>query len=440
MVLDKLGNSLKEAFNKIARAVFVDEKLVDELVKEIQRALLLADVNVKLVFELSKTIKERFLKEKELQGISARERLIKIVYEELVKITGTEKSEIVIKDKKPFKIMMVGTYGSGKTTSISKLAKYYSKRGYKVACLGLDVHRPAAPDQLEQLCKKINVQCFINKKEKNPLKIYKEFNKEYGKYDILIIDTAGRDSLTKDLIEELKDLNENIKPDENLLVISADIGQAAQNLAKGFHDACNVTGVIVTKLDGTAKGGGALTGAAATNAKVKFIGVGEKVDDLETFNPEGFISRLLGMGDLETLLEKAKEAITEEQAQDIQEKFVKGDFTLLDLYEQMKAMKKMGSLSKIMELIPGMGQLKLPKEMLEVQEGKLEKWKYIINSMTKKELSDPELIDSKRAERIAKGSGVNVSEVRDLIKQYKQSKKLMKMMKGGDPSKLGKTA
>src|SRR3989344_5825206 len=438
MVLEKLGNSLKEAFNNIARAVFVDEKLVDELVKEIQRALLLADVNVKLVFELSKTIKGRFLNEKELQGISARERLIKIVYEELVKITGTEKSEIVIKDKKPFKIMMVGTYGSGKTTSISKLAKYYSKRGYKVACLGLDVHRPAAPDQLEQLCKKINVQCFINKKEKNPLKIYKEFEKEHSKYDILIIDTAGRDSLTKDLIEELKDLNENIKPEENLLVISADIGQAAQNLAKGFHDACNVTGVIVTKLDGTAKGGGALTGAAATNAKVKFIGVGEKVDDLETFNPEGFISRLLGMGDLETLLEKAKEAITEEQAQDIQEKFVKGDFTLLDLYEQMKAMKKMGSLSKIMELIPGMGQLKLPKEMLEVQEGKLEKWKYIINSMTKKELSDPELIDSKRAERIAKGSGVNVSEVRDLIKQYKQSKKLMKMMKGGDPSKLMK--
>src|SRR3989344_6679731 len=170
MVLEKLGNSLKEAFNKIARAVFVDEKLVDELVKEIQRALLLADVNVKLVFELSKTIKERFLKEKELQGISARERLIKIVYEELVKITGTEKSEIVIKDKKPFKIMMVGTYGSGKTTRISKLAKYYSKRGYKVACFGLDVHRPAAPDHVEQLCKKINVQCFINKKEKNTLK------------------------------------------------------------------------------------------------------------------------------------------------------------------------------------------------------------------------------------------------------------------------------
>ena len=438
MVLDKLSSSLKETLKKIARAMFVDEKLVDELIRDIQRAFLQADVNVKLVFELSKVIKERFLKEKEIHGINARERLIKIVYEELVKITGNEKSEIVVIKKKPFKIMMVGVYGTGKTTTIGKLAKYYSKRGYKIACLGLDVHRPAAPDQLEQVCKKINIQAFIDKKEKNPLKIYKEFSKEYGKYDILIIDTAGRDSLNQDLVKELKELNSEIKPDENLLVMSADIGQAAQNLAKGFHDACNVTGVIITKLDGTAKGGGALTGAAATNAKVKFIGVGEKVDDLETFNPQGFISRLLGMGDLEALLEKAKDAITEEEAQDIQEKFIKGDFTLLDLYEQMKAMKKMGPLSKIMEMIPGFGQIKMPKEMLEVQEEKLEKWKFIIDSLTKKELENPDLIDGKRAERIAKGAGVNISDVRDLIKQYKQSKKLMKMMKGGDPSKLMK--
>ncbi len=334
--------------------------------------------------------------------------------------------------------MMVGVYGTGKTTTIGKLAKYYSKRGYKVACVGLDVHRPAAPEQLEQICKKINIQSFINKKEKNALKIYKEFIKEYSKYDILIIDTAGRDSLSQDLIEELKELNHEIKPDENILVMSADIGQAAQNLAEGFHKACNVTGVIVTKLDGTAKGGGALTGAAATNAKVKFIGIGEKVDDLETFNPQGFISRILGMGDLEALLEKAKEAITEDQAEDLQEKFIKGDFTLLDLYEQMKAMKKMGPLTKVMEMIPGMGQLKMPKEMLEVQEGKLEKWGYIINSCTKKELENPDLIDGKRVERIAKGAGVSTADVRDLLKQYKQSKKLMKMMKGGDPSKLMK--
>ena len=438
MVLEKLSNSLKETLKKIARAVFVDEKLVDELVKDIQRALLQADVNVKLVFELSKLIKERFLKEKELQGISARERLIKIVYEELTKILGEEKSEINVLKKKPFRIMMVGVYGSGKTTTIGKLARYYSKRGYKVACLGLDVHRPAAPEQLEQVCKKINIQSFIDKKEKNPLKIYKEFENLYSKYDILIIDTAGRDALTQDLIKELKDLNNEIKPDENLLIMSADIGQAAEKLATGFHDVCKITGVIVTKLDGTGKGGGALTGANVTKAKVKFIGVGEKLDDLEQFNPQGFVSRLLGMGDLEALLEKAKEVITEEEAEDIQEKLQKGELSLIDLYEQMQAMKKMGPLTKVMEMIPGFGQIKMPKEMLEVQEGKLEKWKYILASMTKKELNNPEIIDVSRIERIAKGAGVNPSEVRDLLKQYKQSKKVMKLLKGGSPEKLMK--
>ena len=438
MVLDKLSNSLKETFKKITRTLFVDEKFIDELIKDLQRSLLLADVNVQLVFDLSKKIKERALSEKVHKTESQRELLIRIVYEELVKFLGDEKSEIIIEKKKPFKIMMTGVYGSGKTTSIGKLAKYYSKRGYKVCTLGLDIHRPAAPEQLEQVCKQINITSYVNKKEKNPLKIYKEFENNYSKYDILIIDTAGRASLDNELIKELKDLNKEIKPDENLLVISADIGQASQNLAKIFHEACEVTGIIVTKLDGTAKGGGALTGAVATNAKIKFIGVGEKVDDLELFNPKGFVSRLLGFGDLEALLEKAKEIIPEEKAEEVQEKFLKGEFTLIDLYEQMKAMKKMGPLSKVMEMIPGFGQLKMPKEMLEVQEEKLEKWKYIIDSLTKKELEDPEIIDGKRTERVAKGAGVNVSDVRDLIKQYKQSKKLMKMMKGGDPSKLMK--
>ncbi len=438
MVLDKLSNSLKETFNKITRAIFVDEKLIDELIKDLQRSLLLADVNVQLVFDLSKRIKELALNENVHKGESQRERLIKIVYEELVKFLGDEKSEVIITEKKPFKIMMVGVYGTGKTTTIGKLAKYYSKRGYKVAALGLDVYRPAAREQLEQVCKQINIPVFINKKEKNPLKIYKEFENLYSKYDLLLIDTAGRASLDKDLIKELKELNKEIKPDENLLVLSADIGQAAQKLAISFHEACGVTGIIVTKLDGTAKGGGALTGAAATNAKVKFIGTGEKLDDLEQFNPKGFVSRLLGMGDLEALLEKAKGAIPEGKAKDVEEKFLKGEFTLIDLYEQMKSMKKMGPLSKVLEMIPGFGQLKMPKEILEVQEGKLDKWEIIINSMHKKEIENPELIDASRAERIAKGAGVNISDVRDLIKQYRQSKKLMKMMKGGDPSKLMK--
>jgi signal recognition particle subunit SRP54 len=439
MVLEKLGSSLKTTLQKIAKSIFVDEKLINELVKDIQRALLQSDVNVSLVFDLTKSIKERITKEETPGALTKREHLINIVYEELVKFLGGEKAEIIIKDKKPDKIMMVGLFGSGKTTTCGKLAKYFTKRGKKVALLGLDIHRPAAMDQIEQVGKGANVNVFINRDEKDPVKIYKEFEEEYKKYDILIIDTAGRDALSEDLIEELNQLNKTIQPDENLLIISADIGQAAQTQAEKFHETCKITGVIVTKMDGTAKGGGSLTACAVTKAPIKFLGVGEKIDDLETFNPKGFVGRLLGMGDLEALLEKAKEAITEEDAQDMKKKFLKGEFNLVDLYQQMESMRKMGPLSKVMEMIPGMGQLKLPKDALKVQEGKLKKWKFAMNSMTKKELEEPETIDANRIDRISKGAGVSVSEVRELIKQHRQSKKLVKLMKGSDsPDKLMK--
>lgn len=440
MVLEKLGDSLKGTLQKIAKSIFVDEKLINELVKDIQRALLQSDVNVKLVFELTKSIKERALKEDVPPGLTKREHLINIVYEELANFLGGEKAELNITGKKPDKIMLIGLFGSGKTTTAGKLAKYYSKRGKKVALLGLDIHRPAAMDQIEQVGKQANVHVFLDKKEKDPIKIYKAFEKEYPKYDILIIDTAGRDALSDDLIEELKKVYDTAKPDENLLVISADIGQAAQRQAEKFHENAGITGVMVTKMDGTAKGGGALSACAVTKAPIKFIGIGEKIDDLEHFNPKGFVGRLLGMGDIEALLEKAKEAITEEEAQDMQAKLLKGEFNLVDLYSQMEAMNKMGSLGKIMEMIPGMGQLKLPKEALNVQEGKLKTWKFIMNSMTKKELEDPSIIDSSRIDRIAKGAGVSSSDVRELLKQYKQSKKLVKMLKGGadSPEKLMK--
>jgi signal recognition particle subunit SRP54 len=438
MVLDKLGSSLKDTLSKIARSMFVDERLINELVKDIQRAMLQADVNVKLVFELTNSIKKRVLEEKTPAGVSQKEYLIKVVYEELTKFLGGEKSEIFVdKTKKPFKIMMVGLYGSGKTSSIAKIAKYYMKRGFKVATVGLDVHRPAAPLQLKQLSDKLEVSCFIDEKEKNALKVYKKYEKEYSKYDLLIIDTAGRDALSDDLVEELKELNDYIKADERLLVISADIGQAAQKQAESFHSSCGVTGVFITKLDGTAKGGGALSACAVTNAPVKFIGVGEKPEDIEVFNPKGFVGRLLGMGDLEALLEKANEAIDKETAEDLGRKMLKGDFNFLDLYEQMSAMSKMGPLSKVVEMIPGLGGAKIPKEMLEGQEGKLKKWKVILQSCTKEELEDPSIITRDRIDRIAKGAGVTVGEVRELLKQYTQSKKIMKMMGGSeDPSKL----
>ena len=427
MVLESLSTALKETLKKIARSIFVDERLIDELVKDIQRALLSADVNVKLVFELTKTIKERALNEKPPKGIQQKEFIIKIVHDELAGLLGGEKSVIKI-GKKPTKIMMLGLLGSGKTTSIGKLGNYYIKRGYKVAALGLDIHRPAAMDQLEQVSSQINIPCYIKKNEKNPLNIYNEFKEELKKYDIVLIDTAGRHALDSGLIREMEDLNSAIKPDERILVVSADLGQAAQQQAEQFHKSCSISGIIITKMDGTSKAGGALTSCAVTKAPVKFIGTGEKLDDIEEFNPTGFVGRLLGMGDLEALLQKARDAIDEETADNLGRKFLKGSFNFLDLYEQMQSLKKMGSLSKIVELIPGMGHANIPKDMLDVQDEKLRKWKFIMQSMTKHELEDPEILSRTRIERIAKGAGVNAGDVRDLLKQYRQSKKLVKMM------------
>lgn len=439
MVLDKLSDSLKNTLQKIAKSLFVDEKLINELIKDIQRALLQADVNVKLVFDLTEKIKNRALNEESPKGLTKKEQIINIVYEELVNFLGKEQHKIEIKQK-PFKIMLVGLFGSGKTTTAGKLAKFYSKRGFKVALIGLDVHRPAAMEQIEQVGKNANAKVFSDKKNKDPVDIWNNFKDECKNFDVLIIDTAGRDALSHDLVSEIEEVNKAIRPNENLLVISADIGQAAQKQAEQFHKSCGVTGIIISKMDGTAKGGGALTACSVSGAPIKFIGVGEKVDDLEQFNPQGFVGRILGMGDLEALLEKAKEVIKVEDAEDLGKRFLKGEFNLIDLYEQMEAMSKMGPLSSIVEMIPGFGQLKLPKEMLQVQEGKLKKWKIAMLSFTKNELEDPEIVDSSRIERISRGSGIPAQDIRELIKQYRQSKKMVKMFKGskGDMGKIMK--
>ena len=439
MVLDKLSDSLRNTLQKIAKSLFVDEKLINELIKDIQRALLQSDVNVKLVFDLTEKIKKRALEEESPKGLTKKEQIINIVYGELVNFLGKEQHKIEVKQK-PFRIMLVGLFGSGKTTTAGKLAKFYSKRGFKVALVGLDIHRPAAMEQIEQVGKNANVKVFSDKKSKDPTEIWKNNEHEYRNFDILIIDTAGRDALSHDLISEIEDVNKTIQPNENLLVISADIGQAAQKQAEQFHKSCGITGVIVSKMDGTAKGGGALTACSVSGAPIKFIGTGEKIDDLEQFNPQGFVGRLLGMGDLEALLEKAREVIKVEEAEDLGKRFLKGEFNLIDLYEQMEAMSKMGPLSQIVEMIPGFSQLKLPKEMLQVQEGKLKKWKIAMSSFTKEELEDPEIIDASRTERISKGSGIPANEIRELIKQYRQSKKMVKMFKGskGDISKIMK--
>jgi signal recognition particle subunit SRP54 len=428
MVLEKLGTSLKDTLGKITKSVFVDEKLINEVVKDLQRALLQSDTNVKLVFDLSKNIKER-AKDKTPTGLTKREHLINIVYEELTNFLGQEAQEIKI-DKSPTKIMLVGLFGSGKTTTTGKLAKFYKKRGYRVAVMQTDTWRPAAYEQLEQLAEQVGVDFLGVKGEKDPVSIYLHFEEKLKNYDVVIVDSAGRDALSEELVQELNALNNAVQADERLLVISADIGQAAQKQAQMFHESCKVSGVIITKLEGTAKGGGALSACAVTQAPIIFVGVGEKIDDLESFDPQGFVGRLIGMGDIKLLLEKAQDVFSEEEAKDMSERFLKGDFNLVDLYDQMKSMKKMGSFKKIMELVPGMGSLKLPKELLDVQQGKLEKWKFAMDSMTKEELEDPDIISSGRVDRVASGSGVRVPEVRELLKQYRQSKKMMKMFKG----------
>ena len=354
-----------------------------------------------------------------------------------MRFLGEKGSKIVV-NKKPFKIMLIGLYASGKTTTAAKLANYFKKRGYKVLMMQTDVYRPAAYEQLEQLGSKIGVDVVGDKTLKDATAIYNKFKSKINNYDVVIIDTAGRDALSEELISEIEELVDVVKPDEKLLVISADIGQAAMKQAEQFNKSCGITGVIVTKLEGTAKGGGALTACTATNSPIKFVGVGEKIEDLEEFDPESFVSRLLGFGDLKSLLQKVKEVVPEEKAEDLTKRFMEGNFNLKDLYEQMKAMRKMGPLSKIMELIPGFSALKLPKEVLEVQQEKLEKWKYAMDSMTKEELEHPEIINSQRIDRISKGSGVSVSDVRLLLKQYRQSKKVAKMLKGKIRGKIPK--
>jgi signal recognition particle subunit SRP54 len=381
--------------------------------------------------ELSNRIRDRALKEDIPEGIPKKDYVIKIVYEEIVKFLGEEEEGIQI-EKKPTQIMLVGLFGSGKTTQAGKLANYYKKRGYKVALVQTDTWRPAAYDQLKQLSEKVGVDFYGIEDEKNPLKIYKEFKPHKEKYDIAIVDTAGRDALSKELIEELNNLNKEIKADERILVISADIGQSAQRQAEAFHESCEVTGVIITKLDGTAKGGGALAACAITGTKVKFIGTGEKINDLEKFDPKGFVGRLLGMGDIQALLDSVSEVYDKKDIEDKSKKFLKGEFNLIDLFEQLESVKKLGPLNKVMSMIPGMSNLNIKKEMLEVQESKMELWKQALNSMTEEELTEPEIISASRIKRISEGSGISEDVIRELIKQYRKSKKLMKMMKGSD--------
>ncbi|UCG95064.1 MAG: signal recognition particle protein [archaeon] len=426
MVLEKLGSALKGAMRKIAGRGFVDREVLEEMSRDIQRALLQSDVNVKLVFDLTKRIKDRALDEKPPSGLTQKEHVINIVYEELVKFLGGKASGIEIK---PSRILLMGLFGSGKTTTCGKLALFYRNRGLKPCLIACDTYRPAAYEQLVQIGEQIGVPVFGDPKEKDSRKVMKEGLKKAQKFDIIIADSSGRDALNPEMIKEIEDLNKILEPEERILVMPADLGQKAEEQSRSFQKAVGITGVIMTKMEGTAKGGGALSACATTGARVRFIGTGEKLESLERFDAERFISRLIGFGDLKTLVEKAKEVGAEKTA----EKIISGKFTLEDFYQQIEQLQGMGSLSQVAKMIPGFSKLgkKLPGNFMDIQEEKMKKFRYIIDSMTPEEKRDPDLITGSRIKRIAKGSGCSESEVRELLKMYKQSKKVMKKIKPG---------
>ncbi len=425
-MLEKLSSVLKRTTDKITNAIFLDKNLVETIIKDLQRALIEADVNVKLVIELTQKIKKSALDER-IKGLEKKEHIIKLLHDELLSILG-EKREVKLQKTNTF--MLVGLYGAGKTTTISKLASYYAKRGHKVCAISLDVHRPAAAEQLKQLGDKLNISTFISPEEKSPEKIWKKFQPELKKHDLVLVDTAGRDALDSALIEEIKSLNKLIKPSETFLVMPADIGQSAKSQAQKFKETLDISGVIITRMDSTAKGGGALTACAEVKAPVIFIGTGEKPSDLETFDPESFLSRLLGMGDLKTLMEKIHSVVDKKEIEAQQARLQEGKFTLRDLQAQLESMESLGSMDKIMSLIPGLGKVKekIPAGQLESQQEKVKRWKHAINSMTKEEIENPETLEKQtaRISRIAKGSGTSTSEIRALIKQYRILKEMIK--------------
>lgn len=438
-----LGRSLRAALSKFTGAPVADEKAVKALCRELQRVLISSDVNVRLVFELTKKIENRALDANLPKGISLREHVVKVVYEELSLMMG----EAYLPRLAPHKILLLGLYGSGKTTTAGKLAYFYKTRGLSVALVSCDTDRPAAFEQLQQVAKISGAAFYGLQGEKNTGKIIADAKSKW-KEDIIIVDSSGRSAFEKPLVEQLKGINSEFQPDERFLVISADIGQVAGRQAEQFNEAVGLTGVVITKLDGSGKGGGALSAVAASKAKVAFTGIGEKMDALEPFDSKKFAGRLLGFPDIGALLEKVKKISEEEKIpSEIGDKL-----TLQVFYDQLKAAKKLGPLSSVFSML---GTADMPSDMIQTSEAKLKKYEAIIASMTREEREDASLLQKSRSrlERIAKGSGAKPEEVRELLNhfekvngiftQFKKNrgmrKKMEKMMKGMniDLSKFG---
>lgn len=429
MVFESLSDRLQEALGKLTGKGKLNEKDIDTAMREIRLSLLEADVNYKVVKDFVKTVKERSLGADVMNSLSPGQMVVKIVNEELTSLMGKENSKLALKGSTPHMVMMVGLQGSGKTTHSGKLVKMLKKENRNPMLAALDIYRPAAIEQLKVVGRQADTFVFEKGKE-DPVKIAKEA-KDYARsnnYDTVILDTAGRLQIDTDLMDELKAIKEEVKPDEILLVVDAMTGQEAVNVAKSFDDYLDITGVILTKLDGDARGGAALSIRQVVGKPIKFIGVGEKLDDLEPFYPDRMASRILGMGDVLSLIEKAEEQFSLENAKELEAKMREQTYSLDDFMEQIQQIKNMGPLEDLLAMIPGVNSKML--KGVNVDDAGFDKIEALINSMTKEERDKPEIIGKSRKTRIANGSGVDVRELNKLLKQFKELKKMMKKMNG----------
>jgi signal recognition particle subunit SRP54 len=429
-MLDILKTGLRAALKKIVNSSGIDEALIKELAKDIQRALLQSDVNVKIVFEITKNLEQRSLNETPPPGLSRKDHIVKILYDELAKLLGVEEQQFAFQAGKLNRVLMLGIQGSGKTTITAKLSKFLTKQGYRVAVVGADTYRPGALTQLKTMCEKANVEVYGEENNKDSPEIVKNGLKHFenSNLDVILIDTAGRHKEEKDLLEEMTKINKVAKPDLALLVIDGTIGQQCYNQAEAFHKTVPVGGIVITKLDSSAKGGGALAAAAATGAQIMYIGTGERIDDLEKFSPTRFVGRLLGLGDIQALLDMAKRLESEGDEERLK-RISHGKMNMEDFYFQIEEATRAGGLKSIMENMPGFSGM-VKEDQVEQQEERMQKWRYIIQSMTKQEKADPDLLNASRVKRIARGSGWTEHDVKELLKAYKNSKDMMKASKG----------
>jgi len=430
MVFESLSEKLQNALAKLKGKGKLTEKDIDLAMREVRLALLEADVNFKVVKDFVKSVKERAIGAEVMQSLTPGQQVIKIVNEELTKLMGESEAKIEFASSPPTVILICGLQGAGKTTTCGKLALNLKKKNKRPLLVACDVYRPAAIKQLEVVGQQVGVPVFTMGNKIDPVNIAKasiEHGKKHGN-DVIIIDTAGRLHIDEDMMGEIEEIYKEVNPNEVLLVLDAMTGQDAVNVASTFDERLGITGIILTKLDGDARGGAALSIRAVTNKPIKFVGMGEKMDQLEPFHPDRMASRILGMGDILSLIEKAQASIDEEKAKELEKKLKSANFTFDDFLDQIEQMRNLGPLDQLIGMIPGMNSKAL--KGLNIDERDINRIEAIIKSMTKQERENPEIIDSSRRKRIARGSGTSVQEVNKLLKQFRETKKLMKRLSG----------